>query len=607
MQFGAECLGDGGVRFRLWAPRAQSVDVYLFSKGQFLAMQPAGDGWFELISEEALAGDTYQFRIDGNQKVPDPASRFQPEDVHGPSLVVDPGQFDWKDDDWTGRPWEETVLYELHVGTFSPEGTFAAVIPKLDYLVEMGITAIELMPLADFFGARNWGYDGVLPFAPDSSYGTPDDLKCLVQTAHRKGLMVFLDVVYNHFGPEGNYLRVYAPEFFTARHRTPWGDAINFDGQGSHVVREFFIQNALYWLEEYHFDGLRFDAVHAILDESRPDILTKLASVVRCKFRGPRRIHLVLENDNNAASYLRPDASPCPGTYDAQWNDDIHHVLHSMLTGETDGYYADYAQRQLHLLGRCLAEGFAYQGETSSYRDGARRGEDSRDLSPTAFVSFLQNHDQVGNRACGERIQQVASAAACKTAAAVLLLAPSPPLIFMGEEFGASTPFLFFCNFDGDLARAVTEGRRAEFAHFVRCSGGPIKEIEVPDPNALDTFQKSKLDWEEAKQPEHREWSRTYQELLTLRRQFIVPLLRGPARSAAEAKVFGDCCLRMDWKFGHATLGLVANFGAGPSRPEGLVFPGGQLIYSTSNADINRESDSPQMLPPWFVAWYLQP
>src|SRR6266550_7034457 len=516
MPFGAESLDDGKVRFRLWAPKAERVELCLANqKPQVLSKLE--DGWFELVIH-APAGSQYQYRINGQTKVPDPASRFQPSDVHGPSQVIDPAAFEWQDEHWRGRPWEEAVIYELHVGTFTPEGTFAAAEQRLDYLADLGITAVELMPIADFAGARNWGYDGVLPFAPDNGYGHPDDLKRLIQAAHRQGLMAFLDVVYNHFGPEGNYLRTYAPEFFTVRHCTPWGDAINFDGPGSRVVRDFFIDNALYWLEEYHFDGLRFDAVHAIVDESHPDILTELAETVREKLGAHRLIHLVLENDQNAAHYLAPpsgrrnavatiegDQHNSRRLYDAQWNDDIHHALRVLITGETDGYYCDYSEQPIRHLGRCLAEGFSYQGERSRLRNNAPRGEPSRDLLPTSFVSFLQNHDQVGNRAYGERIIKLAEPKALKAALAILLLAPSPPLLLMGEEFGASTPFLFFCDFDGELATAVTEGRRNEFARFKKFSS-PAKRASIPDPNAETTFTSSKLDWRSLNEPTHHSW-----------------------------------------------------------------------------------------------------
>src|SRR5215469_377119 len=362
--FGAEIGDDGQVRFRLWAPNASCVELSL-EGGRFLPLAQREGGWFELVTPNASAETLYRFRIDKNVQVPDPASRFQPQDVHGPSQVVDSRRFDWKDNQWRGRPWEEAVIYELHVGAFTPEGTFAAVERRLEYLRELGITALELMPVADFSGSRNWGYDGVLPYAPDNSYGRPEDLKQLVQSAHDKGLMIFLDVVYNHFGPDGNHLRLYSPQFFTDRHRTPWGEGINFDGANSRVVRDFFIHNALYWLEEYHFDGLRLDAVHAIADDSRPDIITELAEQVRWKFGKERWIHLILENADNVVRYLHRDRENQVTLYDAQWNDDIHHALHVLVTGESDGYYHDYAKQPVGQLARCLTEGFAYQGEYS--------------------------------------------------------------------------------------------------------------------------------------------------------------------------------------------------------------------------------------------------
>ncbi|MGD8617668.1 MAG: alpha-amylase family glycosyl hydrolase, partial [Gammaproteobacteria bacterium] len=358
MPFGAELLTDSRIRFRLWAPAAKRVDLCLEGDPAnsaavpvILPMHAAPEGWFHLDTGRAGPGTRYRFAIDGGMRVPDPASRFQAEDVHGASTVVNPAAWQWRDSGWHGRPWEETVLYELHVGSFSARGDFEGVREKLDYLEELGVSAIELMPVADFPGTRNWGYDGVYLFAPDSCYGGPNGLKALVDAAHARGLMVFLDVVYNHFGPEGNYLHVYAPQFFTGRHQTPWGDAINFDGNGCHWVRQFFIHNAMYWLEEYHLDGLRLDAVHAIADDSQPDILRELAATVYSHFGGNRHIHLVLENDHNAARYLGRVAGRRPSGYAAQWNDDLHHALHVLLTGEHDGYYQDYAARPLgHLV-----------------------------------------------------------------------------------------------------------------------------------------------------------------------------------------------------------------------------------------------------------------
>ncbi len=535
MPFGAEIQSDGRVRFRLWAPRLREVELCLCGGADEarLRMAVEDDGWFGMVTGFAAAGTLYAYRIDGGQHVPDPASRYQPDDVHGPSQVVDPERFDWQDGHWRGRPWEEAVIYEMHTGAGSEQGDFNGVAARLDYLVDLGVTVLELMPLADFPGRRNWGYDGVLPFAPDSSYGRPEELKALVQAAHARGLMVLLDVVYNHFGPDGNYLHLYAPAFFSTRHATPWGAGINFDGEASHTVREFFIHNALYWLEEYHLDGLRLDAVHAIADEASPDILIELAERVH---EGPgreRTIHLVLENDNNASRYLERRTDGRPRWYQAQWDDDVHHALHVLLTGESDGYYQDYVDRPAWYAGRALTEGFAYQGEPSRYRDGRRRGEPSAGLPPTAFVSFFQNHDQVGNRAFGERIDALAPPEAVRAAAVVRLLSPAPPLLFMGEEFAAATPFLYFCDFAGELAQAVSDGRRAEFARFERL-GDRHSRRRLPDPNDPETFACSKLDWDSRRCGEHALRLALYRELLRLRREKVVPRLRGVAGRKEE-------------------------------------------------------------------------
>jgi maltooligosyltrehalose trehalohydrolase len=597
MPFGAERRGDYTVRFRLWAPKALKVDIQVGDERE-LPMSRLDDGWFELVTK-APAGAHYGFKIDDEHVVPDPASRFQPLGVHGASEVIDPLAFDWQDSDWQGRRWDEAAIYELHVGTFSPEGTFAAAEAKLDYLANLGVTAVELMPLASFPGERNWGYDGVLPYAPARCYGTPEELKHFVDTAHAKNLMVFLDVVYNHFGPEGNYLGLYAPHFFTDRHGTPWGQAINFDGPCSRTVRDFFIHNALYWLEEYHFDGLRFDAVHAIADDSRPDILAELAEAVRTGFGTERHVHLVLENDNNAAHYLCRDARVRSSCYNAQWNDDIHHALHVLVTGEKDGYYSDYAKNPAWHLGRCLAEGFSFQGEKSPFRDGTRRGEPSRDLPPTCFVSFLQNHDQVGNRALGERTVELADPAPLKAAMAILLLAPSPPLLFMGEEFGATTPFLFFCDFGPELAGKVTEGRRAEFARFEQFNS-PQAQEQIPDPNSNETFVRSKLDWESLKQESHRDWLHFHRTLLTCRRKLIVPIIKDIAPGRAKFEVLAPDALDVQWPFSKSgSLQLIANFGS-----TALAFrnrPGGELLYTT----IEEHDPAWKEIPPLAAAWFL--
>ncbi len=608
MPFGAECRDDGRVRFRLWAPGASKVDLCLDGRNRsvHLPLEQLEQGWFELVTGAAKPDAQYRFRINGAQDIPDPASRFQPHDVHGPSEVIDPQAFEWNDQSWKGRPWEEAVVYELHVGTFTPEGTFAAVSERLDYLADLGITAIELMPVADFPGRRNWGYDGVFTFAPDSAYGRPDDLKKLVQAAHSRGLMMFLDVVYNHFGPEGNYLGSYAPQFFTERHHTPWGNGINFDAPESRIVRDFFIHNALYWLTEYHFDGLRLDAVHAIADDSTPDILTELAEVVRGS-APDREIHLILENDRNQGRYLQRTARCQPQTYTAQWNDDIHHALHVLITGEQEGYYVDYSERPLDQLGRCLAEGFAYQGEPSILRDGQPRGEPVDGIPITAFISFLQNHDQIGNRAFGERLIKLANQCAIRDAAAILLLAPFPPLLFMGEEFGAETPFLFFCDFEKALAAAVTEGRRNEFARFKEFRDAAIRE-RIPDPNAAATFAASHLDWNAISEARGLQWLSFYRQLLTLRRQHIVPRLAAGCSIKADFQTCAERGLHVCWKFpDDSELTLLANLGASPiSHPK--------LSESQSNAATiiyaseagSPETLQPGTLAPWSVVWSLE-
>ncbi|MDQ6618141.1 MAG: malto-oligosyltrehalose trehalohydrolase [Pseudomonadota bacterium] len=593
MPFGAELAADGRTRFRLWAPRAQSVNLVLSgTTSREVAMQPAEAGWFEHVTH-APAGTRYAYSIDGGDARSDPASRSNPDDVHGPSAVVDPGAYAWRDAAWRGRPWHEAVVYELHVGTFTPEGTFAAVIQKLEYLKALGVTAIELMPVADFAGTRNWGYDGVLPFAPDAAYGTPDDLKRLIDAAHGANLMVLLDVVYNHFGPEGNYLHEIAPDFFNPAHQTPWGAAINFDGENHHAVREFFVHNALYWLEEYHFDGLRLDAVHAIVDTSATHMVTEITERVRRALAADRHVHLVLENDHNAARYLVRDARGEAGHATAQWNDDIHHTLHVLVSGERDGYYADYAKQPLLLFGRCLAQGFAYQGDWSEFR-GANRGEPSADVTPLAFVNFLQNHDQVGNRAFGDRIAGLAEEHALRAAVACLLLAPSPPMLFMGEEFAASSPFQFFCDFSGDLAQAVTRGRREEFGKFAQFADPKVRAA-IPDPNALSTFERSRLRWDELTEESHRAWLELYRDCLRVRRDVLVPHLRGMTGGRGRHEVHDELALTVQWVLGDgACWQMDANFSGEAVRV--APAPGG-TVFSCGNAD----AGGPRSLPPWGV------
>ena len=603
MPFGAAVTPEG-VRFRLWAPGTSGVELLLEKlngREQTLPMTPLPDGWFEYVAAEAAPGDRYRFRLNDDLCVPDPASRWNPNDVHGPSVIVDPEQFVWRDNHWRGRPWEQAVIYELHVGTFTPEGTFRALRERLEYLAELGVTALEIMPVADFPGRRNWGYDGVLPFAPDASYGSPEEFKTLIQEAHQLGLMVFLDVVYNHFGPEGNYLYVYAQPFFSDRHRTPWGAAINFDGENSRTVRDFFIHNALYWLEEYRLDGLRLDAVHAIADDSRPDILEELAERVRSGPGRERHIHLILENDDNAARYLTRGPDGAPRLYDAQWNDDIHHALHVLLTGETDGYYADYADAPLAHLGRALTEGFVFQGEASPYRDGRRRGEPSRELPPTAFVSFLQTHDQIGNRAFGERLAHLARPHALKAAMTLILLAPSPPLLFMGEEFASETPFLYFCDFEPELAAAVTRGRREEFGRFKRFAAPETREA-IPDPGDPETFLASKLEWDDLMSPRQAEFLLFCRNLLMLRQKEIVPRLAHFQPGRARFELLAERGLEAVWPLdGGGQFSVLANFSGIPI--EGVLEPKGRVLAS-SEAD-EGAALKVRRLPAWYTVWYL--
>jgi maltooligosyltrehalose trehalohydrolase len=592
MPFGARYAPDG-TRFRFWAPACEAVSLQLGrdQHKRLLPMQREDGGWHSLRIEGVKAGEAYAYVLPDGTAVPDPASRSNPWDVNGPSAIVDPAAFEWTDEAWRGRPWHEAVVYELHVGTFTPEGTFTAAIGKLDHLADAGITAIELLPIADFAGGRNWGYDGVLPFAPDRAYGTPEELKRFIAQCHGRGLMVFLDVVYNHFGPAGNYLSKYAPQFFNAAHQTPWGAAINFDGERCEAVREFFIHNALYWLEEYHFDGLRLDAVHAIADDSPRHLVLELAE--RIGQLGRPHAHMVLENDANVARFLDGSAG---AHATAQWNDDSHHAFHVLLTGEDDGYYGDYADAGVRHLGRCLAEGFAYQGEPSRHKKGEPRGEPSKGLHLARFVNFLQNHDQVGNRAMGERIVTLSKPEAMRLGMATLLLAPSIPLVFMGEEFASRTPFLFFCDFEGDLAQAVREGRRKEFAAFERFRDPKVRET-IPDPLARETFEASRLAWDDLRKEPHARWLAFFRDLLALRREAIVPRIARPQKEAAY-RTFGDHALAVDWTFADgARLHLRANFSGQPAAE--LPAAAGETLHEEGTFERGRPGA-------WSGLWTLE-
>jgi malto-oligosyltrehalose trehalohydrolase len=603
MPFGATLLPRGGVRFRLWAPGASDVTLRIESGGGGdRPMAPQADGWFEAVDPNAVPGTRYRYVIDGGAAVPDPASRFQPDDVHGASEVIDPGAYRWQAADWRGRPWHETVLYELHVGTFTPHGTYRSAIQKLDELVALGVRAIELMPPADFPGRRNWGYDGVLPFAPDAAYGRPNDLRALIDAAHARGLMVFIDVVYNHFGPDGNYLHLYAPDFFTERHHTPWGAAIDFERQ--RAVRDFFVANALYWLTEFRADGLRLDAVHAIKDNSPTDILTEMATRVRECMPEDRHIHLVLENDNNEVHRLRRAADGRTLLYDAQWNDDVHHALHVLLTGEAADHYVDYADAPAERLGRALAEGFAYQGEPSAHRGNTPRGEPSAALPPTAFVNFLQNHDQIGNRAFGERIDTLASAAAVAAATAIVLLGPAIPMLYMGEECGETNPFLFFCDFPEELAQAVRDGRRREFARFLRFLDEK-EAARIPDPNHPATMTASRIDWTKGGRAPHVRKLDLVRSLLRIRHREIVPRLPGIPGGKAEYTVLGEKAVLVHWTLGDgSTLKLAANLAPAPvARVAGDL--NGRILFESR--DGARDSFANGTLPPHAAIFTLSP
>ncbi|MBH3437524.1 malto-oligosyltrehalose trehalohydrolase [Pseudomonas luteola] len=563
---GATLLSDNRTQFCFWAPSATAVDVVL-DGGMIVPMQALDGGWF---SAEAACGvgTRYRYRI-GDLLVPDPASRAQAGDVHEASIVIDPHTYEWRHTEWSGRPWHESVIYEVHVGTLGGFKGVADILPKL---AALGVTAIELMPLSEFPGGRNWGYDGVLPYAVESSYGTPEDLKAMIDTAHEHGLMVFLDVVYNHFGPDGNYLHAYAEKFFREDIHTPWGAAIDFRQQ---AVRSYFKDNALMWLMEYRFDGLRFDAVHAIGDKG---FLMEMADEIRSTVEPGRHVHLVLENEDNTASLLGGVH------YDGQWADDWHNVIHPMITGENEGYYQDFTQDATAKLVRCLSEGFIYQGEDT--RHGKGRGEPSSHLQPTAFVIFLQNHDQIGNRALGERLTLLAPENALKAATTLLLLSPMIPLLFIGEEWGSRQPFLFFTSHNEELAKLVRDGRRNEFKDFEFFTHEENRE-KIPDPNAVTTFEDSKPNFGEADQPDHALWVGLYKKLLEIRHQEIIPRL--PGARPAEAKALGEKAVTACWTLGDgARLTLEINLSEQAVSVDAKQ-PGRLLFASMDNGLSTRE------------------
>jgi maltooligosyltrehalose trehalohydrolase len=551
MRLGANRLADGSWEFLLWAPKARSVSLHLLHSGELLTMAPLARGYFRRTVENLKPGSRYFFQLDGARELPDPASRFQPEGVHGPSEIVDLNQFQWTDHNWRGRTLERSVLYELHVGTYTAEGTFDALISHLPELVELGITTVELMPVAQFPGSRNWGYDGVYPFAPQNSYGGPESLQRFVNAAHEHGLSVALDVVYNHLGPEGNYLNAYGP-YFTDRYRTPWGQALNFDGAGSDEVRRFFIENALYWLEDYHFDALRLDAVHGIFDFSARHFLAELKNAVAdlSKKLG-RMIHCIAESDLNDSRLLHNHAQ---GGYDldAQWSDDFHHSVHRLLTGEDRGYYADF--EGIAPLASTLRDGWYYKGQYSNYRE-RQHGNSPHGIAASKVVVCNQNHDQVGNRAAGERLSSLVNFEALKLAAGITLLSPFVPLLFMGEEYGETAPFQYFTSHgDPELVEAVRRGRREEFAAF-----GWEEEKAVPDPQDESTFRRSKPGHTRKSEEPHRTLLRLYQNLIRTRREY--DLGDSAPRSVRE---IGDSALLVLRQAERSQQLMVFNFGQSP-------------------------------------------
>jgi len=592
MPFGTTLTPGGGADFRLWAPGARAPALVHWMPGEAEHRQGAqceADGLWHCHVARASADTRYVWEIDDDQRVPDPASRHNPDGPQGPSRVTAPCAFEW-DENWAGRPWHEAVIYELHVGTFTPQGTFAAAAQRLPYLADLGVTAVELMPVAAFPGRFGWGYDGVLPYAPHTAYGEPDELKALVQAAHRLGLMVFLDVVYNHFGPQDNYLGAYAPQFFSKTHQSPWGAALNFDGEGSGRVRDFFVHNALYWLNEFRFDGLRLDAVHAIVDSNSPDVVDELSMRVRQSTAG-RHVHLILENENNQGRRLA--ATPQPGLFDAQWNDDFHHALHVLLTGEAHGYYGDYARDPLDLLSRALTDGFIFQ-ETTRGAGGRRTSCEPAPAQPLpAMVNCVNDHDQSGNRAFGERLDRLAPPPAMEVALLLMLLSPSTPMLFQGDDFAADTPFLYFADWEGELREAVRAGRRREFGH----SEG--EGAALPDPCSLQTLQASLLPWARASEPPGLARQALVRAALQARRDWIVPHQAALLTGGHVAHRVGATGLHVRWRYsGGRELWLDINLGAQPVDSTVQEPSGRQRTVLTHN-----RAEQSTAWPAWSAHW----
>ena len=521
----------GATTFRVWAPGHERVDLVV-NDGPPRALARDSDGYWSATFHDVAVGDLYGYRVDGGTPMPDPASRRQPCGVHGLSQVVDASTFHWSDDRWQQPAADQLVFYELHVGTFTPQGTFRAIIDRLPHLVDLCVTAIELMPVADFAGDRNWGYDGAAMFAPARCYGTPDDLRALVDAAHRHGLAVVLDVVYNHFGPDGAYAIAFSDQFLTADHASPWGRGINMDGPCSEHVRRFFIENALHWVHEYHVDGLRLDATHAIRDSRAPRFLAELTSAVRA--RTPRPVIFVAEDHRNLAEMLRPVSAGGWGM-DAVWADDLHHELRVHVAGDRESYYRDFSGTTADIA-TTIQQGWFFTGQTSQHL-GHARGTEPCGLAPHQFVVCIQNHDQVGNRPDGARLNRDVDPAVFRAVSTLILLTPHTPLLFMGQEWAADTPFLFFTDHHQELGDQIRRGRREEFRAFAAFADAATR-AGIPDPQDVETFSASRLEWNELRDPRHVNMLRLYQRALALRR--MSPALRGSARQQYKARAIDD-------------------------------------------------------------------
>lgn len=567
--WGAHRLADAHTRFRLWAP--DEPTLALRTPVGDMAMDQQANGWFELVTDAVAPGEGYGYVLPDGFVVPDPAARAQMDDVHGLSMLVDPTAFEWRHPP-PMRRWEDTVILEIHIGTFTEEGTFAAAIEKLPHVAATGVTAVEIMPVAQFGGRRGWGYDGVLFYCPHQTYGGVDGMKAFVDAAHQLGLMVFLDVVYNHFGPDGNYLHKYAGRFFDQGRHTPWGAAVAFHER---AVRQFFIDNPLYWLTEYNLDGLRFDAIDHIKDPTEEHVLVTMARHVRETFDRP--IHLHTEDERNILA-LHPYENGVPKLYTAEWNDDYHNVMHPIVTGDNEGYYADFVENHWAKLARALAEGFVFQGEPSKSHDGAKRGVASAGQPLTAFVAFNQNHDQVGNRAFGERLIDLGQHDTVALFACVLLLSPQIPLLFMGEEWGETRPFSFFTDFDGALAEAVRKGRRNEFKKFDAFID-PDARADIPDPNDIGTFLASKIDWERPRSEDGAAWLAFFRALIATRREHLVPRLGNMPGHAGRVLAADDGIVDVAWAFADgSTMTMAINLSNADAGPP----PAGRLVAAVA-------------------------